>query len=136
MKIGFKNNIQNIVASDTIEEIEGIVWKDAPEGFDSTKDYASLIDGQIVINNTPHIIVPNSVTAKQARLALLSKLPNLSTIDSIIEAMPEPSREIARISWEYETEVRRDSVLVVSIGHDLNLTDDEIDDLFILAATL
>lgn len=44
--------------------------------------------------------VPQSVTMRQARLALLD-LDLLSSIDEAINAMPEPDKTKAKIEWEY-----------------------------------
>lgn len=47
MKIGFKDGRQNIVASHEITELEGLIWKDAPVGFDSSISFA-LLDGDVI----------------------------------------------------------------------------------------
>lgn len=79
--------------------------------------------------------VPLQVTMRQARLALLqSNL--LSQVDTAIASLPSPQKEAAQIEWEYSSDVIRTSSFVNSLGTALNLTSDQIDQLFITAATL
>ena len=78
--------------------------------------------------------VPQSVTMRHARLALLD-LDLLSSIDEAINAMPEPDKTKAKIEWEYAAVVERNSDWVSDLGQQLGLSDVQIDDLFILAAT-
>jgi hypothetical protein len=72
---------------------------------------------------------------RQARLALLSA-GKLDDVDAAIAALPSPDKEAAQISWEYSTEVRRDSDLVAQLAPGLGLDDAALDALFTQAATL
>lgn len=83
----------------------------------------------------PATPVPVSVTMRQARLALLAQ-GLLSSVDPLIDALPSPQKEAARIEWEYASEIRRDSALMAQIGAALSLTSTQIDDLFIAAVSL
>lgn len=78
--------------------------------------------------------VPQVVFMRQARLALL-EVNLLDTIEETINLLPEPSKSEARIEWEYASEIRRDWPTLQSIVQFLELTEEYIDDLFILAAT-
>ena len=78
--------------------------------------------------------VPQSVTMRQARLALLD-LDLLSSIDEAINAMPEPDKTKAKIEWEYAAVVERNSDWVSDLGQQLGLSDVQVDDLFRLATT-
>lgn len=75
--------------------------------------------------------VPSVVTMRQARLALLA-VGLLDDVEAAIAAAPQS----ARIEWEYATEVARDYGLVLQIAPALQLTDRQIDDLFVAAASL
>lgn len=75
--------------------------------------------------------VQASVSMRQARLAL-SRQGLLGQVQAGIDALPEESQ----IEWEYAGFVERNSPLVQSLGSALGLTDEQLDDLFILAATL
>lgn len=79
--------------------------------------------------------VPQSVTMRQARLAL-HKNGLLVQVDTAIESFQEPDRTEAKIEWEYATSVDRNKALVEILGPALGLSEEELDDLFILAATL
>jgi len=76
--------------------------------------------------------VPEAVTQRQARLALL-EAGLLSNVSTIINAMQSPAKEVASIEWEYASQIRRDSPLITSLGGALGLTSEEIDDLFLAA---
>lgn len=76
--------------------------------------------------------VPEVVTMRQARLALLQA--NLLT--AVQDAIANGSDEAMKIEWEYATEVRRDWASLISLAAALNMSDAELDGLFILAGTL
>ncbi|WP_312381631.1 hypothetical protein [Stutzerimonas balearica] len=79
--------------------------------------------------------VPQSVTMRQARLAMLHAVI-LDDVEALIAAMPGDEGRAARIDWEYALEVRRDWPLIGALGPQLGLTEQQIDDLFIYAATI
>lgn len=84
----------------------------------------------------PYVVpVPQAVTMRQARLALLQE-NLLNQVDSAINSLPSPSREQAQIEWEYSTEVLRNSPWVIELTPMLGLTSQQMDDLFKLAITL
>ena len=90
-------------------------------------------DGVLIeVIETPDVVsVPVAVSMRQARLALL----NAGKLDAAGTALLSMPRS-AQIEWEYSTEVRRDSALVVGVGSTLGLTESQIDDLFIAASVL
>ena len=79
--------------------------------------------------------VPQAVTMRQARLALLAA-NMLTTVNTAIAAMPGAEGEAAHIEWEYAQEVRRDSALVQSLIPALGMNDAALDALFTAAAAL
>ena len=79
--------------------------------------------------------VPQSVTMRQARLALLGA-GVLSQVEGAINAMPEPQKSAARITWEYSAEVQRHNGLVSQMAPALGMTSAQIDALFIAAAQI
>lgn len=87
------------------------------------------------IGPIPPPAVPEAVTMRQARLALLGA-GVLSTANAAIAAMAGVEGEAARIEWEYAHEVRRDASLVAGMASALGLTKAQLDDLFATAATL
>jgi hypothetical protein len=83
----------------------------------------------------PPPVIPQAVTMRQARLALLGA-GLLPTITAAIAAMTGTDGEAARIEWEYSGEVQRSTGLVKSMALALGLTDAQLDELFTTAATL
>lgn len=77
----------------------------------------------------PPVPVITSVTMRQARLALLQS----NLLDQASAAITAPAD---KIEWEFATTVERDSPLVQNIAATLGLTEQQIDDLFTLAASL
>ena len=75
------------------------------------------------------------VTMRQARLALLQQ-GLLASIQPAIDALDEPHRSGANIEWEYSQEVERNRPFVELLSQALELTDEDLDALFTLAATL
>lgn len=79
----------------------------------------------------PAPVIPSIVSMRQARLALLQS-GLLSTVNAAIAA----GGPADQITWEYATEVRREDALVSNMAAALNLTPQDLDNLFALAATL
>lgn len=75
--------------------------------------------------------VPASITMRQGRLALLQG-GLLSQADTAIASM---SLE-AQITWEFSSAIERNNSLVSVLASILSLSNQQVDDLFILAATL
>lgn len=83
----------------------------------------------------PPVSPPNSVTMRQARLALLA-VGKLQAVEDAIESLEEPYKTAAKIEWEYSQEVRRDKEFVQMLAPIIGLSESDLDDLFILADTL
>lgn len=79
--------------------------------------------------------VPQSVTMRQARLALHAA-GLLSGVDAAIASMQEPAKTAATIEWEYASAVERNAGLVPAMAAALGMSEADIDNLFITAATL
>jgi hypothetical protein len=75
------------------------------------------------------------ITMRQARLALL-QAGLLDDVQTAINTMSEPTKTAAIIEWEYSGSVLRHNGFVSVLGPLLGLTEQQIDDLFILASTL
>lgn len=73
--------------------------------------------------------IPQSVTARQARLALLGA-GKLTVVEGALAQIPGAQGEAARIEWEYATDIRRDSPLIDALAPMLGLTSEQVDDLF------
>lgn len=89
-------------------------------------------DGFVRRHRPAVVVVPQKVTMRQARLALLDA-DLLSSVDAAIESLDEPHRSAARIEWEYAQDVERHSPLTEMLGAALGLTGADIDALFFAA---
>lgn len=87
---------------------------------------------EIDLRRLPEAIpVPKLVSMRQARLALLQA----NLLDNVEEAI-QTAGQAAKIEWEYAQEVQRSSGLVPTMATALGMTEAQLDELFILAATL
>ena len=75
------------------------------------------------------------VTMRQARLALAQQ-GLLQTVEDAIALIPEPDRSKISVEWEYSAIVERGSSWIGVLAPALGLSDEQMDDLFKLAATL
>ena len=97
------------------------------------RDGVELIPSLPVPSVAP--VVPQEVSMRQARLALLGR-GVLGHVDAAIDALPSPDRDAARIEWDYSSVVARNSPLVTMMCAALGLDDDARAELFITAARL
>jgi hypothetical protein len=77
--------------------------------------------------------VPEQVTMRQARLALL-QAGLLDRVQTALAQMPGVEGQAARIEWEYSQVVRRDKPFVLAVGELLGMTPAQMDQLFITAS--
>ena len=75
--------------------------------------------------------VPRSVTPRQVRLVLLAQ-GLLESVETMIAAQDEATQ----ITWKYASEFRRDDPLLNQLAANLNLTQEQIDEFFVIAANL
>lgn len=75
--------------------------------------------------------IPNSVSMRQARLALLG-----SGLLDAVELAIQSAGPAAKIEWEYAQEVQRSAGLVPAMAAALGMTDAQIDALFLQASAL
>ena len=86
----------------------------------------ALIPAPVIVDG-----VPQTVTMRQTRLALLSA----GLLDLVTEAVAGAG-QAAQIEWEYASDVGRNATLIQSLAGVMGLTDEQLDGLFVLAATL
>jgi len=79
----------------------------------------------------PATIPPYSITPRQCRLLLLQQ-GLLSDVENMIASQDEATK----ITWEYALEFRRNDPLLLQLGNNLNLTEEQIDQFFITASKL
>lgn len=86
----------------------------------------ALIPAPVIVEG-----VPQTVTMRQARLALLGA----GLLDLVTEAVAGAG-QAAQIEWEYASDVGRNAMLIQTLSEAMGLTDEDLDGLFVLAATL
>jgi hypothetical protein len=90
-----------------------------------------------IANPAPEpVSVPVSVSPAQLRIALLD-LHDIrdGAIYAVMSTLPQDVADRARILWEFAGEVRRDHSLVPQIAGAFDLTDAQVDEVFIYAAS-
>jgi len=97
-------------------------------------DKTELTAGELELHINPPvvIIIPSSVTMRQARLALL-QAGLLTTVDT---AIANGTDEAMKIEWEYTTSIERDWSSLITLTTAIGMTSEQLDDLFLLASTL
>lgn len=89
-----------------------------------------------VVTPPPAPAIPQSVTRRQAKQAL-SISGFLDQVQPAIDAIADPlQRSLMQIEWDDSQEFLRDRPQLIQLATALGLTDEQIDELFILAATL
>lgn len=127
--------IENGVVVNTIE-VESLDF--LPNLVEATEGGIGwLYDGQTFnAPPAPPVPVPDSVTMRQARLALLG-IGLLDDVVAAIAAIPDPvQRKAAEIEWEYAQTVDRNSPFTQQMAAGLSLTAEQLDALFTQAAGL
>ena len=94
-----------------------------------------LVEGEYQAPPTLPPAVPQTVTMRQARLALLGA-GLLAGVDAAIAGLSEPAKSAALIDWEFASTIDRNFGMVPMMAAALGLTETQIDDLFIQAAAL
>ena len=110
------------------EDIHTFVKDDGSEV--PLEQYCKTLEIADYIEPEPIIIIPQVITMRQARLQLLE----VGLLDDV-EAIVALDRK-SQIEWEYASEVYRQSTLIESVKGALNLTDVQIDNMFVEASKL
>lgn len=86
-----------------------------------------------IFPDLPSVPTPNSVTPKQARIALAQ-----AGLLAQVNAMVRGADEVTQITWDYALTINRTDPLILQLATALNppLTEAEIDALFIAAAQI
>lgn len=75
--------------------------------------------------------IPNAISPRQVRLALLS-IGKLSAANEAIES----AGDVMKVSWEFSNLIKRNDQGVISLAQAIGLDSDALDQLFIEAAKL
>lgn len=85
--------------------------------------------------NSVKVAVPYKVTMRQAQEALLED-GTLDLVEAMIQAMTGVAGRRANIQWSKSQDVHRNWPLVIQLGPVIGKTPEQLDQLFIKAATL
>ena len=81
--------------------------------------------------------IPKSVKNMKLRLALIQSGISISSIDAAIQAIEDTTvRESIQTMWEYAEYYERENTQLIAMAASLGITDEQLDQLFILAETL
>lgn len=109
------------------------------------KQSGELPDGYVFL---PQENLPSDAVLEQLRIEPPNEIPlwsfrsiltllNLDIqVDNLINSLPEPQKTVARVQWQYGNYIVRNHPLIDSLGTNLGLTKDQIDDIFIEASKL
>jgi len=100
------------------------------DGSTTSKEYKEATASEVTAWES-RVVPPQSVTMRQARLAL-HQSGLLTTVDTAIANSTDME---LKIEWEFATEVRRDWASLVSMATALGMTSSDLDNLFVLAST-
>lgn len=112
----------------TMKNVNGV---DVPLTPDEEAEYIARQEAWILPEAIRARTVPQTVTMRQARLALLQA----GLLDAVTAAVQQAGQAV-QIEWEYATDVRRASPLVQAISAGMGLTEAQVDALFIAGAKL
>lgn len=76
------------------------------------------------------------VTPRQIRQALVMSGISITAIESALNSLPEPTKSMALIEWEFSIAFQRKRPFVTAVGQLLGKSSDELDALWKLAASL
>lgn len=109
-------------------------------------DYFAFLSNNGVVEDTDFVTeedmlnsqdVPEKVTRRQLRQALILSNFDLSIIDNIISNVSdEKERLILDNYWNASTEFERNHPILIDFSNNLNFTTEQANNLFILANTL
>jgi hypothetical protein len=82
-------------------------------------------------------VPPQTCSPRQFRLAIINSGIDLDNIESLIDSIEDPlEKKRVRIHWEYSLEIKRNHPLIISFMDILEISSDQMDELFILANKL
>ena len=106
--------------------------------FDTLKEVPSAdirTAESLKVEKERELNIPKSITARQARLALL-QIGKLADVTAAISNLQSPIKEQVEIEWEYATDIFRNNGFIDALGSALGLDKVALDELFIAAKSI
>lgn len=119
-------------ATQTIEyrsfaDLENLKWVE--------ESYVRNLSQQEIDQRKPG--APNSCTPRQLRIALIRSGISLVSVENELNNIQDPvEKEIAIAEWEYALDIQKDHPLLIMMAQKLNITEQQINNIFTLAVTL
>lgn len=113
-----------------------LTWVDAGQAAVRWTYANGTLTAPIVV--PPVVIVPQSVSMYHAQFVLYNT-PSATAGKSLLDlanAAVESAGPMAALAWSKASQINRDSPMLASIAAALQMTDKQIDDLFIAAAAV
>lgn len=122
--------VANVIVADSADAVPGATLVEAPPEV----AIGDTFDGTTFTRPAPAVVVPESVTRRQARQALLLA-GLLDSVQPAIDAIPDPiERGLVQIDWDDSQEFERHRPTLLMLASALGLTEEQVDTLFIAAA--
>ena len=77
------------------------------------------------------IIVPNSISQMKLRKQLILSGISIASIDALIQSLPQPNRDLIYNMWEYAVVFDRQNPELNAMAQMLNITQQQLDEIFI-----
>jgi hypothetical protein len=108
-------------------------------GYDPSKPNDNIVedydDG--IMEPVPEAASPATIRVALRRLHGIGNAALDATVGAVLASIPDPGeRDDAETLWMYSVSIRRDHPLVAAVGAALNLTPDQVDEVFRVAATV
>lgn len=111
----------------TLKELAAEILKEKIDRLINNSDEMKLRNSEFNSDGVPY-----KISIRQAKLALLGA----GLLDDIENAIAASADRSVQISWEYATEFERDNPLILYFQSRLNLSKEQVDNLFIQAKGL
>ena len=121
----FRLHNENMSVVKVVQEIESDADYQAMQLWRQSNDLFNYTSSQ------PPVTVPRAVTPRQIRIALT----HVGLRDTVESFVAQASRDVRDV-WEFSVEVQRNNPILLQMMPLLGLSNQQIDDLFILASTL
>jgi len=77
------------------------------------------------------IVVPESISQMKLRKQLILSGIAISSIDALIQSLPQPNRDLIYTMWEYAVVFDRNNPELNAMAEMLNITQQQLDEIFI-----
>ena len=105
----------------------------AAEVYKDTINNAVRID---TVEEVDQQVIDNIEVPMWRLRVVLTMMGMKDSVDAIIDSLPEPQKSVGKIAWEYGNTIFRLSSITLIVQQGLNLTDNQVNDIFTQAQNL